>query len=236
MEMMEISLSGIMLYLRELNIISISLRLVLAIVFGGIIGIERGRKRHAAGLRTHIVVCMGAALVMMVSQYLPMISDVPSDPARLGAQVISGIGFLGVGTIVVTGHKQVKGLTTAAGLWASACMGLAIGIGFYEGATLMCIALYLVLEVLNFTDEKYLKNGGNMQIYMECASTTRFSTVLKMIRTNGWHANLVEVMNANRESYTSMLITISHSGRGVKDDDLFEELREIEGVLFVEKM
>ena len=236
LEIMEISLSGTMMYLRELNLASISLRLILSIIFGGIIGIERGRKRHAAGLRTHIVVCMGAALVMMVSQYLPMITSVPSDPARLGAQVISGIGFLGVGTIVVTGHKQVKGLTTAAGLWASACMGLAIGIGFYEGATLMCIALYLVLEVLNFTDEKYLKNGGNMQIYLECASSTRFSSVLKMIRTNGWHADLVEVMNAGGENYTSMLISISHSGKGMKDETLVEGLREIEGVLFVEKM
>ena len=145
---------------RDINMYSIILRFLLSILFGGTIGIERGKKRHAAGMRTHIVVCMGAASVMMVSQYISTILQTATDPARLGAQVISGIGFLGVGTIVVTGHKQVKGLTTAAGLWASACMGLAIGIGFYEGALVMCLMLYIVLEVLNLWDERFLKNGN----------------------------------------------------------------------------
>ena len=236
MNLFEFPLPGTLMYLRELNIISIILRFTLAIVFGGIIGMERGKKRHAAGLRTHILVCIGAASVMMVSQYIPVFMDAPSDPARLGAQVISGIGFLGVGTIVVTGHKQVKGLTTAAGLWASACMGLAIGIGFYEGATLMCIALYLVLEGLNLMDEKYLKNGNNFQIYIEYTTDTRFSAVLKMMRERGWHADSVEVVNAGGENCTSMLISISHSGKTVELGRLFDELREIEGILFVEKM
>ena len=234
--MFELPSYDLIVCLRELNMASITLRFALAILFGGIIGIERGKKLHAAGMRTHIVVCMGAASVMMVSQYITVVTKITSDPARLGAQVISGIGFLGVGTIVVTGHKQVKGLTTAAGLWASACMGLAIGVGFYEGAIVMVLSLYLVLEVLNRMDEKYLKNGNSFNMYIEYVSGMRFSIVLKKLRQRGWHAVSVEEVRAGGENCTSMLISLTHSGKKVEHDLLLEELREIEGVLFVEKM
>lgn len=115
-------------YFYDINIISISTRLLLAVLFGGIIGLERGSNRHPAGFRTHILVCVGATLAMMTNQYITEFFDT-TDPARLGAQVITGVGFLGVGTILVTGKNRIKGLTTAAGLWASACLGLALGIG-----------------------------------------------------------------------------------------------------------
>ena len=108
--------------LRALTLLSIFVRFALAVLLGGIIGMERCKKGRPAGLRTHLVVCIGSASVMMVSQYIINTIDSASDPSRLGAQVISGIGFLGVGTIVVTGRNQVKGLTTAAG---------AMGLGVY---------------------------------------------------------------------------------------------------------
>ena len=129
-------------YLRDINMVSIILRLSLAMIFGGIIGFDRGKKKRPAGFRTHILVCIGSALAMITNQYIVQVMGMGGDPTRLGAQVISGIGFLGAGTILVTGRQQVKGLTTAAGLWASACMGLALGIGFYEGAIIGC-ALFL---------------------------------------------------------------------------------------------
>ena len=130
-------------FLRELNIWSVMLRLTVAMAFGGLIGMERGKKRRAAGFRTYMLVCLGAALTMLLSQYeYGMLTSawsqtasqlgIRTDVSRFGAQVINGIGFLGAGTIIVTGRQEVKGLTTAAGLWASACMGLAIGAGFYE--------------------------------------------------------------------------------------------------------
>ena len=118
----------------DLSIFSITFRLLTATLAGGIIGLERGANRHPAGFRTHILVCLGATLAMLTNQYIIEILGIPSDPARLGAQVITGVGFLGVGTIFVTGRSKIKGLTTAAGLWASASLGLAIGIGFYSGA------------------------------------------------------------------------------------------------------
>ena len=135
-------------------------RLMLAVACGGVLGLEREVNRHPAGLRTHIIVCLGATLVMITGQGLTIsavAAGISSDPARLGAQVISGIGFLGAGTIIVTGKRHIRGLTTAAGLWASACIGLAIGTGFYEAAVICTIAVFFVERGLKDWTSKVLK-------------------------------------------------------------------------------
>ena len=155
------------LYLREINTISIIIRLTLATICGGILGAERGRKKRPAGFRTHILVCIGAAMIMITSQYMSDIIGMTGDASRMGAQVISGIGFLGAGTIMVVGKNEVKGLTTAAGLWACACMGLAVGIGFYEGAILSCIFLYAVVTVLHRWDVHSRMHTRVLDIYVE---------------------------------------------------------------------
>ncbi|NLX93193.1 MAG: MgtC/SapB family protein [Clostridiales bacterium] len=125
------------------------LRLTLAGVFGGIIGFEREHSHRPAGFRTHILVAVGSALVMLTSSYIFIEYQglTNMDPARLGAQVISGIGFLGAGTILREGFS-VKGLTTAASLWAVSCIGLAVGIGYYEGAFIATIFIYITLNFL----------------------------------------------------------------------------------------
>ena len=120
---------------------SIVIRLLAATLCGGLLGMERERKKRPAGLRTYILVCMGAALVIMTNIYITDLYGT-GDPTRLAAQVVSGIGFLGAGTIIVTTRNRVRGLTTAAGLWASACMGIAIGAGFYIGACQLCMPLH----------------------------------------------------------------------------------------------
>ena len=122
--------------LRTVTLASVTVRMLLAVLCGGIIGIERAYKRRPAGFRTHILICLGAAITTLTSQYLYLNLHYYTDMARLGAQVVAGIGFIGAGTIVVTRQQRVKGLTTAAGLWASAIIGLTIGGGFYEGALL----------------------------------------------------------------------------------------------------
>ncbi len=154
------------MYLRELNILSIAFRIVLAIVIGGVMGMERGRKNRPAGLRTYILVCLGATLVMMTNQYVYQQFNA-SDPVRLGAQVISGIGFLGAGTIIVTGKSQIKGLTTAAGLWTAACSGLAIGIGFYEGALIGGVATLFAVSGLNKMDARIHQKSKYLELYLE---------------------------------------------------------------------
>lgn len=137
--------------LIELNEISITLRVFLSILVGGILGIERGSKNRPAGFRTYILVCLGASLVMMTNQFVFKVYGA-SDPTRLGAQVISGIGFLGAGTIILNGRNQVKGVTTAACLWTAACCGLAIGVGFYFGAIIGAVSTLFVLTTLHKID------------------------------------------------------------------------------------
>lgn len=159
-------INWIMLQFAESPLFSTILRLLLAGLFGGLIGIERGRRHQPAGMRTHMLVCMGSALVMITSQsIIPQYGAV--DPTRMGAQVISGIGFLGVGTIIVDRQQQVRGLTTAAGLWASACMGLAIGVGFYSGAIVACILILLTISIINKFEQFIVAKSQKMDVYVE---------------------------------------------------------------------
>lgn len=132
------------------------LRLVLAGVLGGLIGYEREHTNRPAGFRTHILVCVGAALVMVTSEFIFDMygGKVNLDPARLGAQVISGIGFLGAGTIIRDGFN-VRGLTTAASLWAVSCVGIAAGIGFYGGAVIATILIFLTLIILKKAEKRF---------------------------------------------------------------------------------
>lgn len=171
----------IMNYLKEPNLASALFRLTLATVCGGLIGIERIRKRRPAGFRTHTLVCIGAALTMIISQYLWSIGQT-TDLSRLGAQVINGIGFLGAGTIIVTGRQQVKGLTTAAGLWASACMGLAIGAGFYFGALVGCILIIVTTTILSYFEGRIMSTARNMNIYIEFISTNDIGAVIEILK------------------------------------------------------
>lgn len=133
--------------LRDVTLASVTTRMLLAVLCGGLIGIERAYKRRPAGFRTHILICLGAAITTLTSQFVYLNLHYYTDMARLGAQVVAGIGFIGAGTIVVTRQHRVKGLTTAAGLWASAIIGLALGGGFYEGALLTTV-LVLVGRIL----------------------------------------------------------------------------------------
>jgi len=132
------------------------IRLMLAALLGGFIGHERQSSHRPAGLRTHMLVAVGAALVMCTGAYIELASPGSSDPARLGAQVISGMGFLGAGTILREGFS-VKGLTTAASLWAVSCIGLAVGIGFWPGAAIATAVMYLTLHALNKVVKRYSK-------------------------------------------------------------------------------
>ncbi|WMJ84352.1 MgtC/SapB family protein [Oscillospiraceae bacterium LTW-04] len=221
--------------LRPLTLYSIFVRFALAVVLGGIIGMERGKKRRPAGLRTHLVVCIGSASVMMVSQYILNIMDGAADPARLGAQVISGIGFLGVGTIVVTGRNQVKGLTTAAGLWASACMGLAIGIGFYECAIIMCLFLYLVLEVIERLDAQYVKYSNKFQLFIEYDQSVHLGQIIEVVNSLGWYVTYIDTVSLIGNNVSTVLI-VNHDGKKVDRSLLIESLNNIPNLFFAQKL
>ena len=183
-------------YLRQFNLASVLLRLTLAVVCGGLIGVNREHKRRPAGFRTYMMVCMGAALSMILGQYEDTMLHTllsgafgavgqPTDVTRFGAQVINGIGFLGTGTILITEQREVKGLTTAAGLWATACMGLAIGAGFYEGVLLSFVCIFLSIKVLPFVELFLLSRSRNMNLYVELTSLERLKDFITLTKAIG---------------------------------------------------
>ena len=180
-------------YLRDFNTASVFLRLILALVMGGLIGLDRGLRHRPAGPRTYTLVCIGASLTMVLSQYeyvmlttdwAPMAEAVGlrTDVSRFGAQVINGIGFLGAGTVIVTGRQQVKGLTTAAGLWASACMGLAVGAGFVEGAFVGCVLIVATITIFTHLERRILTRARNINLYIEFAHIDDVGAVISAIK------------------------------------------------------
>jgi len=160
----------IMEFLRDFNIWTVAIRVVLAMIVGGTIGIERGKQGRAAGMRTHILVCLGAALASMIGFYTSEVLGIGNDPLRIAAQVVSGIGFLGVGTILIKGRFQITGLTTAAGLWTAAAIGLALGVGFYEGALITFLVAVLTVTVVHRLEYTINKKYSRFGIYVEIRS------------------------------------------------------------------
>jgi putative Mg2+ transporter-C (MgtC) family protein len=222
--------------LYSVNDTSIILRLVMAILCGGIIGFERGRVGRPAGLRTHILVCLGSTLATLTNQYVFQTYDV-SDPTRLGAQVISGIGFLGAGTIIVTGRHQVKGLTTAAGLWATACMGLAIGIGFYKAAVVGCVLIFFSTVVLHRLDNNMLSKSKVLDIYMEIDRKASMSMVLDAIKNSGASIENIEMMKPHvaQDATSAAIMTLRLKEKKLRLD-VVTIICAIDGVSFAEEI
>ena len=223
-----------MLTIRELTLWGIVIRILVSVILGGIIGLERGMKNRPAGLRTYMLVCLGSCVVMLINQYTTQVFGT-GDPVRLGAQVISGIGFLGAGTIVVTSHNQIKGLTTAAGLWTSACIGLAIGIGLYEVALIAGLCVFLVLTLLHEMDYFMRSRTRTLDAYIELDHTITLGKFIRNIREQG-----LEISNIQREhdvAYDSDVISFTATIKGQKkthQDELMRLIRRMEGVKYLE--
>jgi Uncharacterized membrane protein len=224
-------------YLREINTVSIILRLTLATICGGILGAERGRKKRPAGLRTHILVCIGAAMVMITSQYMTDILRISTDASRMGAQVISGIGFLGAGTIMVVGKNEVKGLTTAAALWSCACMGLAIGIGFYEGAIISCVFLLGVVTVLHKFDLYSRTHSRILEVYAEIKHITGVTNFMNSIKADGTKISNIEIKKSNENDKHIIALTMTLTlAEKIEHSEYILKLHSIENVLSVEEI
>jgi putative Mg2+ transporter-C (MgtC) family protein len=221
-------------YLKEINTLSIVVRLSLATICAGILGAERGRKKRPAGFRTHILVCIGAASVMITSQYINDVLHMNGDAGRMGAQVISGIGFLGAGTIMVVGKNQVKGLTTAAGLWACACMGLAIGIGFYEGAIISCTFLYAVVTVLHRWDMYSRTHTRILDIYVELEKMVGITNFMKVVKSDGTKITNIEVKKSEEMNIIGFTMTLILAKK-VDHSEYMIQLNNIEGICYVQE-
>ena len=211
-------------------------KVALSLICAGVIGIERGRKKRPAGFRTYMVVCVGATLVMMTNEYLCEVYGA-GDVARLGAQVINGIGFLGAGTIITTGHNRVKGLTTAAGLWTSACIGLAIGSGYYEGAIIGTFAIVVIMVVLHSFDRRMTNSTRTIILYVELTKMSIVRSLVSFARENNIQVEDVEVEQPNNTMGAKMAAVVTlrlpHKESHL---EFIGKVSALEGVIFVEEI
>ena len=211
-------------------------KIALALICAGVIGLERGRKKRPAGFRTYMVVCVGATLVMMTNEYLCEVYGT-GDVARLGAQVINGIGFLGAGTIITTGHNRVKGLTTAAGLWTSACIGLAIGSGYYEGAILGTCAIVIIMVVLHSFDRRLTNNTKAIILYVEFTKMSVMRKLVGFARENDIKVEDVEIEQPNNMMEAKMAAVVTLRLPNKENHlEFLEKVSSLEGVMFVEEI
>ena len=211
-------------------------KIALALLCAGVIGIERGRKKRPAGFRTYMVVCVGATLVMMTNEYLCELYGT-GDVARLGAQVINGIGFLGAGTIITTGHNRVKGLTTAAGLWTAACIGLAIGSGYYEGAILGTLAIVIIMVVLHSLDRRMTNNTRAIILYVEFTKMSVLRSLIAYSRENNITVEDVEVEEPNNTMGAKMAAVVTLRLPSKESHiSVIEKMSEVDGVSFIEEI
>ena len=224
------------------------LRLGVAMFCGGVIGLERGRKRRPADFRTHMLVCIGAALAMLISQYLSMMvtthwhelvsfqGQINTDASRLGAQVINGIGFLGAGTIIVTGRQEVKGLTTAAGLWASACMGLAIGAGFVEGAAVGCVLIALTIIVFSRLERIIVSRARNINLFIEFEHVDELGKIISLIKAQGIRIFDVEMRKADEKKPTQSAVFSIRLPKRMRHTKVMAVLAGVDGIRTIEEL
>lgn len=209
-------------FLQDINLVTIILRIVLAAFLGGILGIERAKNNQAAGMRTYMLVCIGATVVMLTSQYMAKYFET-GDPARLGAQVISGIGFLGAGSIMTGGKLEVRGLTTAAGLWTAACIGLAIGIGFYIGGILSTCAVYLTVSWLKPVAYHFSRDDNSFGLYVAVTCMEHLPAVYKLIQEYDGYLSDKEVTECREDGSCGVILSVKLP-REKNPDDIIELL------------
>ncbi|MBQ1370125.1 MAG: MgtC/SapB family protein [Clostridia bacterium] len=223
--------------LRDISILSVGLRLLLTFLCGALIGLEREFKRRPAGFRTHILICVGAAMTTMTGQYLFLSQGLFTDMARLGAQVIAGIGFIGAGTIIVTRRNQIKGLTTAAGLWTCAIVGLAIGAGFYEGgliATALVLLSELVISNLEYT---FMRRHPEINVYLEFRSRSVLETVFDGLKKDNVKVRNLEITRTKEKDVmnSSAIFTLRFQ-KAVPAEEVLASIRAVDGVYLAEEL
>lgn len=225
-------------FAREMTVLSVAVRMISACLCGGLIGLEREFKRRTAGFRTHILISLGACITILTNLYLYQVMHLYTDISRLGAQVIAGIGFIGAGTIIVTRRRRVKGLTTAAGLWTSAIIGLACGAGFLECA-IFATAMVLLAEILLVKMEYALNTkADDARIYVEYGRAESMEDILHLLREKNIAVTDLEITrSATDEEHPHYCAILSVSAvRKKLDLDLFESLNAMQDVIQVEEI
>ena len=221
---------------REFTYLEAGLRILMAIVLGVMIGMERGLKNRPAGLRTYMLVCLGACIVMLTNQYVYEAFGV-GDPVRMGAQVVSGIGFLGAGTIIVTARNQIKGLTTAAGLWASACVGLALGIGLYAVSIMGSVAIFVILTLLHELDFHMRRSTKQVEVYVELKHNVAVGQFLDFVRDRHYEPSNLQILLENTSDNGILAFSVTLKGqKNCNHDDIVTTVKTMPGIGYVEEL
>lgn len=223
--------------LREFTFLSIALRMILAVFCGGLIGLERTFRRRPAGMRTHMLICLGASMTTLTSQYLLLYMNYFTDMARLGAQVVAGIGFIGAGTIIVTRHQKVKGLTTAAGLWTAAIVGLSLGAGFFEGA-LAVTALVLVAEIFfSYLERRVLYDAPELNLYIHYSDGNTLEQLMTYFRDKDIKILSMQITRSQESTdHTPTCLFLLRLHRKIRRPELIRELQTLEGVISIDEL
>ena len=221
--------------LRDLGFVNVLLRMIVAFVIGGVIGLERSYNNKSAGFRTHILVCLGACIASMTGQYLYLELGLPADMSRIPTQVISGLSFIGAGTIVVTKKNTVKGLTTAAGLWTAGIIGIAIGAAFYEGA-LVAAALVLLCETAMNNVRSKIMHYPEFVVAVSYAQRNNLDDVLRYSKDRGLSITNRQVtgVNMDGESIYSSLLTL-RPGSEIDKVEFLKKINQMEGIVSAEE-
>lgn len=224
-------------YIRNVNGLSVLIRLALAVIFGGLIGLERERKHRPAGFRTHILICLGAAMTTLTSQYLFLSLRQFTDIARLGAQVIAGIGFIGAGSIIVTQRRRVKGLTTAAGLWVSAAIGLCFGAGFYEGGIIAALLILAVELLFSKLEYRIMDNAREVNLLVEYKDLASLNGVLRYMKEVDLKILSLEILKSESNPANKNCVNIDlliH--RKLRIKDMIADIANVPGIIAVERL
>lgn len=221
-------MSAILKHLTDFTLAACLVRLAMAALLGGIIGYERERHGRAAGLRTHILVCIGSATAVIGGLYVAYQLGFSNDPLRAGAQVISGIGFLGAGTILTRNGDHVIGLTTAAGLWATAAIGLIVGTGFYSFAIAAAAMVVVVMELLGRMEHGKRRRERAAAFYAEI---DRPELVQQIVAAAAPHRVRVTPARSGLDGRLGLCITLEPALR--RAEQTAAELRTLEGVAFL---
>lgn len=222
--------------IRDITVVSTLIRLLIAMVLGGLIGLERSFKNRPAGFRTHILVCVGASIACMTGIYLYLNMHLPTDISRLGAQVVSGLGFIGGGTIIVINNKKIKGLTTAAGLWTCGIIGLAVGAGFYEGAILGTGLVLLAETLFSYLGAKIAHNEA-FKILLEYNDKNALNDVMRYCKDNRMVISNLEATGKRDAvmSVYSVVLTV-RPRKKVDHEKIINYINDIPGIIAVETL
>ena len=215
------------------NMQNILIRVIVATILGGVIGLDRGMKHRGAGTKTITVVCLGATLVMLTEQYIQINFVGLANMTRMAAQVISGVGFIGVGTIIISKHR-VRGLTTAATLWASACVGLAVGIGFIEGGILITVMMLLSLHVLPYVERFATRHSRYCNVFIDLEKSRHLHTVIQDLKEAGISIDSIDMGRPDDGEVGISVHLVLYTKRAMEQTEIYDILMKSDKVISVD--